>query len=297
MLAAIPSLPVYCPNCSAQVHGPYCAQCGQETVIGVPTLREMGHEYIQTFVTVEGRLWRTLFLLLLRPGTLTNEFLRGRRRRYVRPLPLYLSLSFLFFLVFSFSAPDLIRLDNADTKAIPGETSGTARRPGASNKQNVEEDELAVLGDVPSWLLPVLDTYRESIRRFKADPRTASRKLGQAFLAKMPVAVFFMVPFFALGTAILYAGRRRAYAEHLLFALHFHAFVFLLLLVLRVLLSDGQGLWFFWIWWAYLAWASRSVFGGGWTLLTLKSLVLLLLYGTLLAAVMVIVAAIALPSV
>jgi hypothetical protein len=48
-----------------------------------------------------------------------------------------------------------------------------------------------------------------------------------------------MVPFFALCGKLVYFRRRRAFTEHLLFALHFHAFVFLSLLIAKVLLRFG----------------------------------------------------------
>ena len=38
-------LPTHCPNCQAVVHGPFCAQCGQETVTETLKLRDFSHEY------------------------------------------------------------------------------------------------------------------------------------------------------------------------------------------------------------------------------------------------------------
>ena len=37
--------------------------------------------------------------MFFRPGELTREYLQGRKRRYVLPLRLYLSISLVFFLV------------------------------------------------------------------------------------------------------------------------------------------------------------------------------------------------------
>ena len=109
----IAPLPAHCPNCDAPVYGPFCAQCGQETQITVLKLRDFSHEYFQHFVTLESRLWRTLWTLVCYPGMLTTEFLAGRRRRYVRPLPLYISLSFALFLLMSFLPIFLIVKPNA----------------------------------------------------------------------------------------------------------------------------------------------------------------------------------------
>jgi len=37
----------------------------------------------------DGHTWRTLYVLLFRPGMLTTEYLRGRRKRYARPSRLF----------------------------------------------------------------------------------------------------------------------------------------------------------------------------------------------------------------
>lgn len=271
------------------MYGPFCAQCGQETVIGVPTLRELGHEYIQTFVTLEGRLWRTLWLLIRWPGRLTTEFLEGRRRRYVRPLPLYLSLSFIFFVAFGFSTPELVQLDETAGK-------GQITIAGGRDATRAWEDAIVVDGEVPSWVKPVIATYQQAVHRFRQDPHGSLKKLTAAFLAKMPIAVFFMVPLFALGTKLLYRRRQRAYTEHLLFALHFHAFAFLVMLAAHLAPGTGAGGWFVWVWWGYLALALRNVFGGRVWPQAGRALFLLMAHGTLLALVMALVAALVLPT-
>src|SRR6202000_2557918 len=84
-----------CRNCGAQAPSKFCPDCGQETTLHPPTLGEFLHEFVGHYVALEGTLW----LLLCRPGWLTREYLGGRRRRYVLPLRLYLTASFVFFLV------------------------------------------------------------------------------------------------------------------------------------------------------------------------------------------------------
>src|ERR1700761_5250521 len=88
-----------CRNCGHQAPLEFCPACGQETALHPPTLVEFLHEFVGHYVALEGTLWQTLKLLLTRPGRLTREYLGGRRRRYVLPLRLYLTCSFLFFLV------------------------------------------------------------------------------------------------------------------------------------------------------------------------------------------------------
>ena len=63
----------------------------------MPSAREFLHEFLGHYVALEGKLWGTLWRLIFRPGLLTNEYIAGRRVRYVEPLRVYLTMSILFF--------------------------------------------------------------------------------------------------------------------------------------------------------------------------------------------------------
>ncbi len=86
-----------CQDCGAPVSGNYCSNCGQETKIETPTVRQFTHELMDQYIAVEGKLGRTLRVLVTRPGQLTVDYVEGRRQRYVRPLKLYVSISVVFF--------------------------------------------------------------------------------------------------------------------------------------------------------------------------------------------------------
>lgn len=90
----------YCLNCHytlPRARPRYCGHCGQETDLHPPSVREMLTEYVGHYVAFDGPLWRTLWALVMLPGHLTLAYFHGRRRRYVLPLRVYLSASFLFF--------------------------------------------------------------------------------------------------------------------------------------------------------------------------------------------------------
>ena len=58
-----------------------------------PTLLEFAQQFGGAYLSTEGALWRTLGLLLLRPGELTRRYLNGQRKHYILPLRLYLTTS------------------------------------------------------------------------------------------------------------------------------------------------------------------------------------------------------------
>ena len=86
-----------CRNCGTHTTGHYCANCGQETRVALPTFGTFMREAAGRYVALDGRLWRTLFALVARPGFLTLEYFNGRRRRYIRPARLFLVLYLLLF--------------------------------------------------------------------------------------------------------------------------------------------------------------------------------------------------------
>ena len=54
------------------------------------------------------------------------------------------------------------------------------------------------------------------------------------FIGKSSITLLLMMPFLALGLKFLYFRRRYYYVEHLIFAFHFHAFMFLTILILTL---------------------------------------------------------------
>ncbi len=94
--------PAHCANCGEPFASPppaFCPACGQESRVRAPTLGEFVQQFGGAYFSTEGALWRTLKLLLFRPGELTKQYLAGRRKHYVLPLRLYLTISLVSILL------------------------------------------------------------------------------------------------------------------------------------------------------------------------------------------------------
>ena len=107
-----------CKNCGVTTTGNFCHQCGQATHLHVPSAREFLHEFMAHYVAIEGKLWRSLKLLLFKPGLLSREYIEGRRVRYVEPLRLYLSFSIIFFAVMKLSGVEIINVGGRTVTAL-----------------------------------------------------------------------------------------------------------------------------------------------------------------------------------
>ncbi|HVY84237.1 MAG TPA: DUF3667 domain-containing protein, partial [Caulobacterales bacterium] len=87
-----------CANCGAELKGAYCHACGQPAHVH-RSLLHMGEEALHGLFHFDTKTWRTLPKLAFRPGTLTREYIDGKRARYVSPLALFLFTIFLVFAV------------------------------------------------------------------------------------------------------------------------------------------------------------------------------------------------------
>lgn len=124
-----------CLNCGAQLSGPYCAQCGQQAHVH-RTLAAIWHDILHSVLHFDGKFWRTLPLLTLRPGELTRRYIHGERAKFVSPMALFLFSIFLMFAVFSFigspfangNSPELQRDMTEKARALDSEIAVTQQQ-------------------------------------------------------------------------------------------------------------------------------------------------------------------------
>ncbi len=87
-----------CDNCETELVGHFCHACGQEASDHHKSILHVTWEAIEGMFHFDGRLWRTLPWLFARPGTLSREYLDGKRARHVPPFRLFLVSLLLFIL-------------------------------------------------------------------------------------------------------------------------------------------------------------------------------------------------------
>ena len=127
-----------CLNCGEVLTGQHCSHCGQRARVRVLSLGGLLRDLFGDLTEFDSRIWRTLIPLAFRPGTLTAEFLRGRRTHYTPPFRMYLVLSVAFFLATSLGANpgDAMRLDVGERGANLqiGNGSGQPAEPGSTTR-------------------------------------------------------------------------------------------------------------------------------------------------------------------
>ncbi|MCB1695434.1 MAG: DUF3667 domain-containing protein [Halioglobus sp.] len=231
-----------CRNCNATLTGEYCGRCGQRDGRDDLTFGELAGEVFEDFFRWDSRIWRTLLPLLFRPGFLTAEFIAGRRARYVPPFRLYLIVSFVLFLVLSLTAGDAISIrgdaDLSPHPAAQGQVTGDSGSepviaPSAVGAARGEGTAGAHIGfslsdeDSPRWLQDLDQRLENNAGKLQDDPDG----LVQLLFDHIPQMMFLLLPVFALLLKAAYLFSPFHYLQHLVFALHFHSFAYLLYLL------------------------------------------------------------------
>jgi hypothetical protein len=88
-------------------------------------------------------------------------------------------------------------------------------------------------GFANDWLNRQVGRARGNISRLQEDPE----RFKDAMLGAIPSTLLVLLPLFALLLKLLYVFRRRLYMEHLIVALHSHAFLSLALLLVFVVMA------------------------------------------------------------
>lgn len=91
--------PLTCANCSTRFEGHFCRECGQKAHVH-RSLAAIGHDILHGVLHLDGKLWRTLPLLTLKPGELTRRYIAGERAKFVSPMAMFLFTVFAMFAVF-----------------------------------------------------------------------------------------------------------------------------------------------------------------------------------------------------
>jgi uncharacterized protein DUF3667 len=128
----------HCENCGAELQGHWCAQCGQPAIEYRRSFRYVVADLLNEFLNWDSKFFTTIALLILKPWRLTNEFLAGKRVRYVNPLRLYLLASILFFFAVNYGTKgihfDPSKLDAKDRAELESELKDADLPPQAREK-------------------------------------------------------------------------------------------------------------------------------------------------------------------
>lgn len=260
-----------CLNCGAEVPERFCSHCGQENVETKESFGHLVAHFFQDITHYDSKLLLTLKYLFFYPGLLTKRYVQGHRMDFVNPIRLYVFTSFIFFLLLGSTAEienPYLRHNKEKSLGVQereavvstfgdvgtrlrdslnaGKVEDTADVKTAANVmetfQRLEGDttgRAAILYDSLQQLRPEAERDGFIMRNFMRRHFEMRDKYGDNHNAVLkdkmwhhyPKLMFLLLPFFALLLKWIFPRRELYYADHAIFAIHMHTFIFMLYMI------------------------------------------------------------------
>ena len=192
-----------CQNCGNNLKGNFCSSCGEKKLSKHDlSIKHFFLEGVESFFHLDNKFFRTLKVLLVKPGKLSVDFVEGRRVRFMKPIQLFLLLNILLFL--SPGNPFSLPLYNY-------------MNYGPFTNYNTKETVAKKLNENQVTLENITIQFNQSMH-------TASKSF-----------LFLYIPFYAILFFIFFWYKKKNFTEHLVFASHFISF-YLLFYILNLFL-------------------------------------------------------------
>lgn len=200
VLPAEETPPKACTNCGYALVDVYCAKCGEKQPDHHDlTVGHFAHELFHELFHLDSKLFRTLRDLVVRPGELTAEYFAGRKKRYIAPLRLFLTLFAIQFIAYSTYKPVAIY------------SLGTLMQIDQSDKLEKALERAAAKRNIP---------YPQLVERIE-----------HRWQKNMSLVSILSIVSIALMLKLLYLRHGRFLGEHLVFAAHLMCFSYILSIV------------------------------------------------------------------
>ncbi len=252
-----------CPNCSTPLDETFnfCPDCGQENDDKRQSFGKLMAELVEGFTSIDSQLVKSVPALLFKPGFLTREYLAGKRKKYLHPVRMFITLVVVYFIfasggvrtglkvkpgaadsisVTEIPANIITSLDSLDAyipiDSLKPDGKKTVREQISVGGRSINFDDIRILTKKGvTQTHAVLDSlqikktlwnrilYHELIRIATTD----FDDFKDYLISKIPWIIFGLMPVFALLLKLLFVRHRFLYIDHLIFAFHLHSFIFL----------------------------------------------------------------------
>ena len=146
-----------CLNCNYVVENRFCPNCGQENIETRKTFHHLFIHFFEDLTHYENAFWKTIKNLLLRPASLTSEYLSGKRMSYLAPVRLYIFISFITFFIISF-----LPKEEKDTDSKTNKTEKVNKKKMKVGLVNMSYDEKEIDDkDLSAQSLKIKQLYKE----------------------------------------------------------------------------------------------------------------------------------------
>jgi hypothetical protein len=277
----------FCKNCDRPLpeNSNFCPGCGQDNHSHKKPILHFLEETLESTLHFDTKFFTTIKDLFRKPGLASINYNNDRRARYVPPVRLYIFTSFIFFLIMNLTDPSVINIPEPDIEVNDSDTLGKE----ADIHNILTEQERELLSTREELSTKTIDsliavkkmqpgTVSQSIIRMihhKLSGEHNEAKFRGKLFKNISIAMFLLMPLFALLLQIFFFRARKFYTEHLVLSLHLHTLLFITLLFLigiSMLTDIDLTIVLIASMLSYLFIALKNVYGGSWLSVGLKTL-------------------------
>lgn len=184
----------------------FCSYCGEQRLDAHNrSFKFLITEYIEQITSVDSKIFRTLRLLLFRPGELDYNYHNGARVNFLRPISLFLLVNFLFVIFSPITDFNITLYDQLN---------------------------LQVYSD---WLMPLFQDYLLPNSGLDASNYAAQYNQSVVILSRSTIIIQAVIFFFFV---ILINHQKNYYSgDHLVFALNLHSWYMIWIVILLVVVK------------------------------------------------------------
>jgi Protein of unknown function (DUF3667) len=189
-----------CASCGEALHGKHCHNCGEKKLSRVDlTLKKFISQAFDVITHFDSRMWKTVYLLLRKPGFLVTENLDGRRVNYAKPIQLFFVLNVIYFIVLGHIEVGFDAVTNRAEEHMSNFLYGNLVTPMVNKK--IKEENIS--------------------------PEQYYEKFYNEIYVESRLFIILMIPLLALWFKLIYLRKDILYYEHLVFSTYYFCFVLL----------------------------------------------------------------------
>lgn len=261
-----------CLNCKTPLDfsEKYCHYCGQLNSTKKITLSDFIEEFFANFYAYDSKLRNSIISIFTKPGILAKRFNNGERTNFANPFRLFLSVSILLFLTFSFSEGNENNFNNEE-KVLNKETLFDSTKTADEKFTKLSTDSIYnkkfLDKNLYQYDFTRLKLVITSFRNFHAkypdkDNESILKELGykntavtrflvsksktfktnniqdeilEYFYQKLPFLIFLSLPFITIIFWLVFYKKDLNYTEHLIFVYSFYTFIFICFILFNII--------------------------------------------------------------
>lgn len=190
-----------CPSCGTKSNRQFCCKCGEKELSSHDySIRHYLNEFFSALTALDSKVFRSIWVVVSKPGFLSCEYFKGRRVRYMKPLQLFVFLNVIYYLSIS--------IFYATTFTTPLET------------------QLHMNNYYPAYAEM---RVQEKLQKEQIGYAALETKYNRKTNVLSKTLIFLLIPVFAILFYALFFRKRKYLVEHVVIATHFWCFNLVLL--------------------------------------------------------------------